>query len=306
MRILIVRLGAMGDVIHALPAAAALRREFPTAHIAWAIEPRWAPLLNDNPHINEVVPLDRKQWSSVKAACRQLRRQPFDLAFDLQGLIKSALTAAVSGANRIAGYHRSQLREWPAAFFYTETTRTTAAHIIDQHLQLAGAPNTQADFPIPPGTPEGVLPETPFVLAAPFAGWPSKEWPLERYADLAKLIPMPLVLNAHPAAETRIKAVPGTHPHISSIAGLIDATRRARAVIGVDSGPLHLAAALGKPGVAVYGPTDPARNGPYGGSIRVLRHAQAITSYKRRDTTDPSMLAITPAMVARELEAVLQ
>lgn len=305
MRILIVRLGAMGDVIHALPAAAALRGQLPDAHIAWAIEPRWAPLLQSNPHINEIVPLNRKQWSSVKAAWHQLRKQPFDLAIDLQGLIKSALTAAASGAKRIAGYHRSQLREWPAAFFYSETTRTAAAHIVDRHLELAGAPDTQADFPIPAGTAEGVLPETPFVLASPFAGWPSKEWPLERYADLAKLIAMPLVLNAHPAAGTRITAVPGTYPHISSIAGLIDATRRARAVIGVDSGPLHLAAALKKPGVAIYGPTDPARNGPYGGSMHVLRHAQAITSYKRRDTIDPSMLAITAAMVARELEAVL-
>jgi len=306
MRILIVRLGAMGDVIHALPAAAALRQRFPDAHIAWAIEPRWASLLADNPHINEIVPLNRKQWSSIKAAWRQLRRHPFDLAFDLQGLIKSALTAAASGAKRIAGYNRAQLREWPAAFFYTETTRTTAAHIVDQHLALAGAPHSAAEFALSMGAPEETLPQQPFVLASPFAGWPSKEWPLERYADLAKLIPLPLVLNAHPAAESRIRSIPGTHPHISSIAGLIDATRRARAVIGVDSGPLHLAAALQKPGVAIYGPTDPARNGPYGGTIRVLRHPQAVTSYKRHDTTDSSMLAITPTMVARELEAVLQ
>jgi len=305
MRILIVRLGAMGDVIHALPAAAALRRQFPAAHIAWAIEPRWASLLADNPHVNEIVPLNRKQWSSIKAAWHQLRRQPFDLAIDLQGLIKSALTAAASGAKRVAGYHRTQLREWPAAFFYTETTRITAAHIVDRHLALAGSPHSAAEFPLPAGAPEGTLPQQPFVLASPFAGWPSKEWPLERYQDLARLIPMPLVLNAHPAAESRIQSIPGTHPHISSIAGLIDATRRARAVIGVDSGPLHLAAALHKPGVAIFGPTDPARNGPYCNSIRVLRQPQAITSYKRDNSTDPAMLAITPAMVARELEALL-
>lgn len=306
MRILIVRLGAMGDVIHALPAVAALRRRFPEAHIAWAIEPRWAPLLKDNPHINEVIPLNRKQWSSIKATWHQFRKQPFDFAIDFQGLIKSALTAAASGAKRRAGYHRTQLREWPAAFFYTETTRTTAGHIVDQHLELAGVPNSVAEFTLPTGTGEGTLPPEPFVLASPFAGWPAKEWPLERYADLAKLIPMPLVLNAHPAAASRIQAVPGTHPHISSLAGLIDATRRARAVVGVDSGPLHLAAALRKRGVAIYGPTDPARNGPYGGAIRVLRTPQAVTSYKRRDATDAGMLAITPAMVARELEAVLQ
>mgnify|MGYP001169657182 CR=1 FL=1 len=306
MRILIVRLGAMGDVIHALPAAAALRLRFPDAHISWAIEPRWAPLLQHNPHLNEIVPLNRKQWNSIKAAWKQLRAHPYDLAFDFQGLIKSALTAFASRAKHITGYHRSQLREWPAAFFYTETVHATAPHIVDQHLELAGAPHTPAQFHIPPGKPEGALPDGPFVLASPIAGWPSKEWPLDRYSELARLLPMPLVLNGHPAAEPRLRAIPGTQTHISSIDGLIDATRRARAVVGVDSGPLHLAAALNKPGVAIYGPTDPARNGPYGPSIRVLRHPQAITSYKRRDTTDSSMLAITPTMVARELEAVLQ
>lgn len=306
MRILIVRLGAMGDVIHTLPAASALKRMHPHAHIAWAIEPRWAPLLKDNPCIDEIVLLNRRQLSSIRTAWKQLRAQPYDLAIDFQGLIKSALTAAASGANRIAGYHRSMLREWPAAFLYSETHRSAAAHIVDQHLELAGAKGAAAEFPMQTGKPEGSLPQQPFVLASPIAGWPSKEWPLDRYTQLAKLIPMPLVLNGHPAAESRLRAVQGTLTHISSIEGLIDATRRASAIIGVDSGPLHLAAALNKPGIAIYGPTDPARNGPYTRAIHVLRHPQANTSYKRRDTTDPSMLSITPAMVAQELETLLQ
>ena len=120
------------------------------------------------------------------------------------------------------------------------------------------------------------------------------------------MMSVPLVLNGHAAVEERLRSVAGCLVHVSSIAGLIDATRRARAVIGVDSGPLHLAAALRKPGVAVYGPTDPCRNGPYGGSIRVLRDAGAVTSYKRRETVDESMMAVTAEMVARELEVVLQ
>ena len=96
MRILIVRLGAMGDVIHALPAAAALRRRFPKAHIAWVIEPRWAVLLEGNPAVDEIVTLNRKQWGSVSSAWKRLRAERFDVAYDFQGLIKSAVTAAVS------------------------------------------------------------------------------------------------------------------------------------------------------------------------------------------------------------------
>ncbi|MBL8174428.1 MAG: glycosyltransferase family 9 protein [Bryobacterales bacterium] len=305
MRILIVRLGAMGDVIHTLPAAAALRRRYPGAHVAWAVEPRWAALLEGNAAIDEVVPLNRRQWGSIRAAWRQLRRERFDVAMDFQGLIKSALTARASGAKRIVGYDRSQVREWPAAMFYTETRRVTAAHVVERHLELAGAAGERAEFALAEGKAEGNLPAEPFVLASPMAGWVSKEWPLERYGELAKLVRMPLVLNGHPAAEGRLRSVAGTQTHISSIAGLIDATRRARAVIGVDSGPLHLAAALGKPGVALYGPTDPGRNGPYGGTMRVLRDAGAVTSYKRLGAADASMLAITPAAVAAELEAVL-
>ncbi len=302
MRILVVRLGAMGDIIHALPAVAALK-QIPRAWIAWAVEPRWASLLHANPHIDCLVPVNRKEWTSVKSAWRQLRALSLDCAIDLQGLIKSALVAKVSGAHRRIGYSADQVRERPAAWLYTEPHTIAATHIVDRHralAQAAGAPSATAQFAIPAGTPEGDLPPR-YVLASPFAGWPSKEWPLAFYAKLARLLPIPLVLNGHPGAAAQLRSVDGVHVHISSIPGLIDATRRATAVIGVDSGPLHLAAALGKPGVAIFGPTDPARNGPYGGSIVTLRSPAAVTSYQRRQQVDPCMLAITPEMVAEAL-----
>jgi heptosyltransferase-1 len=103
-----------------------------------------------------------------------------------------------------------------------------------------------------------------------------------------------------------LQQIRGAHVHLSGLPGLIDATRRAHAVIGVDSGPLHLAAALAKPGVAIYGPTDPSRNGPYGGTIRILRSPNAATDYARRATPHASMLAITPRMVAEALAAALE
>jgi len=297
-RIAVVRLGAMGDVIHALPAVANLKQ------VTWVIEPRWAPLLDGNPNVKELILLDRRRWSSVREVWNKLRARSFSLAIDFQGLIKSALVVAATGAKRRAGYDRAHLRERAAGWFYNEQHQTAAAHIVDRHCELAAACGADAKprvFPLPHGNREGDLPSE-YVLACPFAGWASKEWPLQRYGELAKLLRIPLVLNGHAAVEGQLRGLPGVIPHISSIGGLIDATRRARAIVGVDSGPLHLAAALGKPGVAIFGPTDPNRNGPYGGTLRVLRAPDAATTYKRTPEHAASMLAITASMVAAALQ----
>jgi heptosyltransferase-1 len=161
-------------------------------------------------------------------------------------------------------------------------------------------------FPLPPGRPEGVLPGGEFVLASPLAGWRSKQWPMEHYRELAarlRHLNIPLVLNGPPSAGAELAQVPGAIAHWSGIAGLIHATRRAAAVIGVDSGPLHLAAALNKPGVAIYGPTDPALNGPFGDSLQLLRAPDAVTSYKRGATPDASMWRVQPELVFEALRA---
>jgi heptosyltransferase-1 len=159
-------------------------------------------------------------------------------------------------------------------------------------------------FPLPPGRPEGRLPSGDFVLASPLAGWGAKQWPLEFYGELGQRLRhefgLKLVLNAAESVE-----VVGADPHASGLPGLVDATRRATAVVGVDSGPLHLAAALGKSGVAIYGPTDPARNGPYGGTFTVLRSPDAFTTLKRTPDPHSSMRAISPATVFEALAKVL-
>ena len=290
-RILIVRLGAMGDIIHALPAAAALRRQHPTAHIAWLVERRWLPLLEGNPNLNETLILERSSTSAMLHSALSLRGK-FTQAYDLQGLLKSAIPARLAAA-RVHG--SAQPRESGARFFYTDRVNLKAVHIVDRNMELVGGAAEPRAFWLPPGKPEGKLPAGDFVLASPAAGWPSKEWPRERWAELRTLLAargIPLVLNGPPGSGL---------DHESSIAGLIDATRRARAVVGVDSGPLHIAAALGKPGVAIFGPTDPARNGPYGGSMQVLRSPSAQTTYKRGNQTDPSMEAITAQQVFEAL-----
>jgi len=178
---------------------------------------------------------------------------------------------------------------------------------VDQNLDLAmaaGAAKNCDQLRLSPGEPEGSLPNGPFVLASPLAGWTSKQWPLDSYERLAGMVQerlgMPLVLNGAP------QSLPGASvawTHESGISGLIDATRRASLVVGVDSGPLHLAAALGKAGVAIFGPTDPARNGPYGGDFAVFRASGAVTTHKRGTEIDASMRAIEPEQVMSALEA---
>jgi heptosyltransferase-1 len=310
-RILVVRLGAMGDIVHTLPAVASLKHSFPGWRLAWAVEPKWAPLLEDNPFIDDLLWFRRDGPAGWLENWRGLREHRYDFAVDFQGLMKSALVASAARPARLFGYHHSQLRERAAALFYSDKTESRSAHMVDRHLDLAasaGAASAIRAFPLPQGHPEGDLPRE-FVLASPLAGWNAKQWPIDYYRDLAALVRrecgLPLVLNGPPSAWADLAQIKDAVAHSSGIPGLIDATRRAVAVIGVDSGPLHLAAALGKPGVAIFGPTDPARNGPYGDSMRVLRSAGAVTTYKRSTSIDESMTRVSPSEVLETLRAVL-
>jgi heptosyltransferase-1 len=309
VRILVVRLGAMGDIIHTLPAVASLKNSIPGSHVSWVVEPQWEPLLEGNPYVNERILLDRDSAPALMRSRHDLQREPFDFAIDFQGLMKSALVASTAKTARIYGFDSSQVRETAAAIFYSNRISSTASHVVDRNLDLAraaGAVNPLIVFPLPAGEPEQPLPQGDFVLASPLAGWGSKQWPFESYTQLAKRLKMPLVVNGPASDAKTLDKIDGAYRHISGLPGLIYATRRATAVIGVDSGPMHLAAALQKPGVAIFGPTDPERNGPYGKSMKVLRSPDAETSYKRRAEIDESMRAITPDEVLAALEAQLQ
>jgi heptosyltransferase-1 len=316
--ILVVRLGAMGDILHALPAAASLKHSFPASPLTWVVENTWAPLLQNNSFIDRVVTLDRRNPGTWLDTVRELREQRFSIAMDFQGLLKSAITASLARPDRIFGYSSQFVRERMAAWFYSSRVSSAAIHIVDRHLDIAaaaGAVNLLRSFPLPLGTPEGDLPEGPFVLACPFAGWKGKQWPLESYSAVGRELEerwgIPLVLNGPPAERAALASAPGVRIQTSSISGLIDATRRATAILGVDSGPMHLAAALSKPGVAIFGPTDPARNGPYGGSLQVLRSPRAkqinLTrgNYRRGTSIDPTMRDITPEQVLSALASIL-
>lgn len=305
--ILIVRLGAMGDIIHSLPGAASLKHSFPQARITWVVEPKWAPLLEGNGFVDRLIFFRRDEPGSWQRTREEMRGERYDLAVDFQGLFKSALIAHLARPERIAGFGAGVVRERPAGLFYSTRVPSKAVHVVDQALDLAagaGASNLVRAFPLPPGVREGRLPDGPFALASPMAGWASKQWPLEHYEALARLLReksgLPLVLNGVPGA---VPTVPGTLAHESGISGLIDATRRATLVVGVDSGPLHLAAALNKCGAAIFGPTDPTRNGPYGGDFQIFRMPGVRTTHRRGASIDPSMRAIGPEQVFAALEA---
>src|SRR3984957_19663337 len=229
--ILIVRLGAMGDIIHALPGAASLKHSFPDASVTWVVEPKWVPLLQSNGFVDRIVVFRRDDPLSWRRTKDELRACHYDLAVDFQGLTKSALIAHLARPERIAGLGSRVVRERPAGLFYSTRVPSESVHVVDQALDLAagaGASNLVRVFPLPAGAPEGRLPDTPFALASPVAGWTSKQWPLDYYERLAGMLRetlgMPLVLNGAPGT---LSAVAGTLPHESGIPGLIDATRRA-------------------------------------------------------------------------------
>jgi heptosyltransferase I len=306
-RILVVRLGSMGDVIAALPAVASLKHSIPHSKITWVIDPKWSVLLEGNPYVDSVLHLDRRTFTGLRQAWRDLRTARFDFAVDFQGLVKSALVATLARPERIFGFNATYARESPASWFYSTKVPIRSYHAVERNLDLAaaaGASNILRTFPLPPGEQQAALPEGDFVLASPLAGWGAKQWPLEYYSQLAEKLNrecgMPLVLDAPSPLD-----VPGTRAHVSTLPGLIYATRRATAVVGLDSGPLHLAAALAKPGVAIYGPTDPARHGPYGGTIGVLRSPEAVTTYRRTSEPDASMREITPDQVFELLDPII-
>jgi heptosyltransferase-1 len=321
-RILIVRVGAMGDVLHALPAVAALRAALPDARIGWAIDPRWSPLLVSPslhfPHLDTVHAVNTRQWTArsflpqLLSLRNRLEHQDYDQAIDLQGNIRSAVIGRLAGAPRITG--SATPRETPARYLYTQRVRLTRRNVIDQAAELISAAVGIAIAPIQPTLPADPASEAwanayaakPFILIAPTAGWGAKEWPLGNYSALIPLLEAlgyRVLLNVTPASAPNLpaEAVPSTLPQ------LIALTRRAALVIGGDTGPVHLAAALGRPTLALFGPTDPARNGPNfpGARALAIRHPSSRTDHHRTPETDPGLKQITVEQVLKAAVTLL-
>jgi heptosyltransferase I len=320
-RVLIVRIGAMGDVLHAMPAVAALREAHPEWFISWAIEPRWSELLQgaccgDMPLVNELQAVRTREWQrrpfsgrtvrEILALRQELSAERFDLCVDMQGLLKSAVVGRMAGATVFAG--PANPREAPAGWLYGLKVQRRAAHVIEQGCELLGGAVGGVLRPARVTLPRNECAERwcdglpgaepgQFVLMAPTAGWGAKRWPAERFGRVAVELGRAgfrTLVNAVTAEDKVALEVVAASEGFATVAAcslgeMIALARRAALVIAGDSGPLHLAAALGRPVVGLYGPTDPARTGPYGGQSRVLRHASSREDHRRLTATEAGL-----------------
>jgi heptosyltransferase I len=318
-RFLLVRLGSLGDIIHALPAASALRDAFPQCRIDWLIEPQWRRLLEGNPDLTEIISFEKKTAGGLITTLRKLRAARYTCAIDFQGLYKSALPAYASGAPRRIGFASTYAREGFASIFYTDKINPRGAHKVEHNLTLAEAAGARTSAPRFPLTlrPEDEKQVTQelarynvgdFYVLNPGGGWRSKCWPPERFGELHHRLAVQhgwrAIISFGPGEEKlaqELISAAGSQPPIAipyGLGPLMALLRRAKFVVSADTGPLHLASALGTPVVGLFGPTDPARNGPYSiqsqtQSIVIRNPSESETTYRRGASYSSPMLSIT-------------
>ena len=342
--LLVVRLSAMGDIIHTLPAVAALREAFPHATLGWLVEERWAELLctlryprsgrrsPQRPLVDRVHSVNTAEWrrtlfsfntwQQMAVGLSELRGVRYAAAIDFQGAIRSALLARWSGAPVV--YGSAQPRENAASMWYTRQVLTAGTHVVEQALALSQAviqhpaPGSQLAFPVDPDAEHKIAGLTAeirdFAILSPGAGWGAKQWPAARYGIVARELEkngIQSLVNYGPGEEELAVAVENasgsTARKVScSVAELIALTRRARLFVGGDTGPMHLAAALKIPIVAIFGPTNPERNGPFGTRSVVLRSPSSATSHARRREPEQGLLEITPEEVVAAARQLLE
>lgn len=348
-RLLVVRLGAMGDILHALPAVTALRVAHPDWEIGWVVDPRWRALLKaetapagktcghargpEMPLVDGLHFAAAKEWGKsplrlrtakqIVALWRELRGAGYDAAIDLQGAVRSAIMARMARCQRVIG--ESKPRERAARWLFSERVETRGAHVIEQDVEVASAIAGDALTPVRPTLPVDPQAEAwcdrllacaagqPVALIAPGAGWGAKRWPLDRYAVVARGLSergMRVLVNAGPGEETMAQAMENATcgaamPVSATLDQLIALARRLALCVAGDTGPLHLACALGRPVVGIYGPTDPSRNGPFGTRFAVLRSPISKRDHTRRAKPEAGLLTITPADVLRAVDGLL-
>jgi heptosyltransferase-1 len=329
----------MGDILHALPAIAALRQAHPDWIIDWVVEPHWQALLKTDQAQSRRPIVDRLHFAPTKAWRKDpfsrrtvqeimdlrgtLRAGEYDAVLDVQGSIRSAVIGRFASSRRLVG--EDQPREHAARWLFTERVATRGAHVIQQDVELASAIAGDDLKPVKPWLPiddaaeawaDKTLPKQPAkpaVLINPGAGWGAKRWPLENYALVAKSLVdrgCRVLVNVGPGEEAFIEALSvatggAAIPLACSLEKLIAVTRRVSLAIAGDTGPLHLACALGRPVVAIFGPTDPSRNGPFGSRFKVLRSPESRRDHTRRAEPEAGLLTIQPEDVLRAADELL-
>ena len=303
MKALIVRLGAIGDIVHAVPVAAALRRARPDWTVDWLVDRRHERVLSLFPVTDHTIAVDPAgPWGGTVDVVRGLRAARYDVVFDAQGLLKSAVLARLAGGTRTIGFDRPWLREPASALFYSEVVNATGAvHVSERNLRLlraVGIDDSRIDTPLRvPASPivddVSAAEGSRYGIVNPGAGWPNKQWAPERWGQLVAAVQrrhgFPWIVVWGPGEEPLARAVEEASAGAAmmapatSIEDLVALLARATIVLAGDTGPLHLAAAAGTPIVGLYGPTDPARNGPWSREdICVSRFSACECHHKRR------------------------
>jgi heptosyltransferase I len=301
---LIVRLGSLGDIIHAIPAAAALRTRYPSARIDWLVDPRYTSVLELVEGLDAAIPIDpRAGIGALLRTITHLRRAKYDAAVDLQGLLKSAVLTRATGARRVVGFPREHLREPMSRMFYGETPDPGRdPHVIHKNLTLMhalGVQDLRIAFPLK--VPRTVTADTVaarfgpegFAVINPGAAWPNKRWPPQRFGVLAGEIRARIEVRSlvvwgpgeEDIASLVVRASRGAAELAprTNIVDLFAIARRAKLVVSGDTGPLHIAAAVGTPVVALFGPTFAERNGPWStADITISRAPRCVCHYERK------------------------
>jgi len=342
-RFLVVRTGALGDIVHGIPVAAALKRAYPHVRVEWVVEERYAGLLRCVPWVDACIPVwfrdgvrhladpcARARW---RHTLRRLRRSGYDVTLDLQGLIRSGLISGWTRSQLRFGFPLSHVREWPNVLFSNVRPRRMpqAGHVIDRNLALLHPLGIRCaervfSYRVPGDVEERVgryvrstAPGEDRVRVAvhPVAGWPTKEWPLERYAEIVRRIcraggtqvfvlwgpgERERVAGCFDLAGAAVQPLPQMGPM-----ELLAFLRWCDLYVGGDSGPMQMASSLGKPVVALFGPTDPGRNGPFLGRHRVVwGRAPCAPCYRRRCSRTDCMDGVDVERVWRAVAAFLE
>ncbi len=337
--ILLLRTSALGDVVHALPVLTALRRRFPRARIGWVVEEPFAPVVSGHPDLDVTIPvrlrawrkrpLARSTWTEIGALRERLRDFEADVVLDLMGNHKAGVLGLLTGASRRVGAARAFRREPSSALWIGEQVPTEGPHAVDRMLSLLdalGVPREPADFggdrlfAHSGGEMTETLASLPrrFALIHAGAGWANKRYPAERWGDVARLLlekcGVPSRVALSPSAEERefaariVATSMGAAIEIpaTSLAELAAITRRSTLVLGGDSGPTHLAVALGTPVVMVMGPTDPATHGPYAAvDHAIVERLPCSFCHKRFDQPKVCLLSIPPQRIVHRAAEIL-
>ncbi len=326
-KILIIKPSSLGDIVHSLPTLKAVRQLFPKAFISWLVKEEWAGILAGNPYLDEILsfPFTLKGMPQIIGS---VRKRKFDLVLDLQGLLRSSVISFLSGASIRIGYDSA--REG-AKIFYTERVRVPLLdiHAVDRYMLSVGiegfAPSPpdfyikidQADTGYVREMLTGDLPASrPLIAVNPLARWETKVWPQERFISLTdhliNMLEARIVLIGRHEEERDGEVASSSFPgSIIDMRGKTSLTQLAALLKEVDllvtndSGPMHIAAALGTPVVAIFGPTDPKRTGPYGEIHRVVRGSAKCSPCFKKRCGMPSHLCMEAVSVEMVLEEVL-